>query len=394
MAETLRARRRTDQEAVEETVRREKRYFHGTHRTLSPGETWRRIVGVLDQVGVTRVADVTALDSLGIPVFQAIRPASWNLSVSQGKALTPEAARVSGAMESIELWHAERLDHLPQVTLPLREMQYGNAVATADLKLRSDTWRLDALPIPWVEAASLTGTRSAWLPRGMLELDFRVPPRLRPNAFHLTSNGLASGNCLEEALLHGLCELIERHGLYRAFRQPETRVPIDVESIEADDLVDLLARMRGAGMKLAVYDLTFDIGVPVILVDLVARDLPQIWRGAGCHPSPEIALSRALTEAAQARLTYISGARDDILSFPRDMDAEERYRAFVPPEPARRLDELADLSTAGVDADLSKVLERLDASGHGAFYVDLSRETIGIPVVTAFVPGLREAPHV
>ena len=390
MTESPSASRRTD----DESTRREKRYFHGTHRTRSPEATWQRIAGVLPDLGITRVADVTALDCLGIPVFQAVRPASWNLSVSQGKALTPEAARVSGVMESIELWHAERLDHLPSVTLPLREMQYGNAVATKDLKLRSDTWRLEALPMPWVEASPLTGSSSAWLPRAMLELDFRVPDRLEPNPFHLTSNGLASGNCLEEALLHGLCELVERHGLYRAFQDPETRVAIDIESIEEPYLLDLVERMHCSGMKLAVYDLTFDIGVPVILVDLMARDLPQIWRGAGCHPSPQIALSRALTEAAQARLTYISGARDDILSFPREMDAEERFKAFESPEPVRRMEQIAELSTQDVDADLQKVIEYLDAANYEAFYVDLSRENLGIPVITAFVPGLREAPHV
>ncbi|MEO1370369.1 MAG: YcaO-like family protein, partial [Acidobacteriota bacterium] len=310
---------------ADDSAARGKRYFKGTHRIRTPAETWAWIADVLPKVGITRVADVTALDCLGIPVFQAIRPAGLTLSVSQGKAATAEAARVSGTMEAIELWHAECLDHLPQVTMPMRQTEVGNAVPTDALKLRSDSWKLDALPIPWVEATSSLRDRTAWLPRGMLELDFRVSELLRPNLFHLTSNGLASGNCYEEALLHGLCELIERQGLFLAFKDPTRRVPIDIESVEDPDLRSLIDRIRGAGMKMAAFDLTFDLGLPVVLVDVVARDLPHIWRGAGCHLSPSVAFSRALTEAAQARLTYISGARDDIVRFPRDMDPESRF---------------------------------------------------------------------
>ncbi len=349
---------------------------------------------MLPKVGITRVADVTYLDVLGIPVYQAIRPVGLNLSVSQGKAVTAEAAKVSGTMEAIELWHAECLDHLPQVILPLREMEYGNPIPTSSLKLRSDTWTLDALPMPWVEATSLLESRPGWLPRWMLELDFTVPPLLEPRFFHLTSNGLASGNLFEEALLHGLCEVIERHGLYLAHRQPELKIPLDPESIEQDYLVELIDRMRGAGMKLAIYDLTWQVGVPVVLADLVAEDLPHVWRGAGCHPAPQVALSRALTEAAQARLTFISGARDDIVRFPRGLDPTSRFTGFEEPAPRRAFDEIEDVSTQSVDGDVEQVVSLLAANGYEPFYVDLSRPEIGVPVVWAHVPGLRESPHV
>ncbi|MEM1179154.1 MAG: YcaO-like family protein [Acidobacteriota bacterium] len=370
-----------------------KRYFEGTHRIRTPAETWAWIADVLPKVGITRVADVTGLDCLGIPVFQAVRPGGLNLSVSQGKAATPEAARVSGTMEAIELWHAESLGHLPQVTMPLRQMEVGNAIPTASLKLRSDTWKLDALPIPWIEATSPVRDRTAFLPRGMLELDFRVSPLLRPNLFHLTSNGLASGNCFEEALLHSLCELVERQGLFLAFEDPSRRRPIDLDSVEDPGLRSLMDRVHGAGMKMAAFDLTFELGLPIILVDLVARDLPHIWRGAGCHLSPTVAFSRALTEAAQARLTYISGARDDIIRFPKDMDPESRFETFPDPGPGAPFDGIDDLATASVDGDLGRVLERLDAHGLEPFYVDLTRDDINVPVTTCFIPGFREAPH-
>lgn len=83
--------------------------FDGTHRARLPEDTLRGLEPILDQVGITRIADVTWLDEIGIPVYQAIRPDSWSLCVSQGKGLTGDLAKVSAVMESIELWHAERM---------------------------------------------------------------------------------------------------------------------------------------------------------------------------------------------------------------------------------------------------------------------------------------------
>ncbi len=99
-----------------------KSYREGTHRVVPPETTWRRVRDLLPRAGITRVADVTRLDGLGIPTFQAVRPGSLNLSVSQGKGATAIAARVSAVMESLEMWHAEDLGHLPRVVLSAPEM--------------------------------------------------------------------------------------------------------------------------------------------------------------------------------------------------------------------------------------------------------------------------------
>jgi ribosomal protein S12 methylthiotransferase accessory factor len=98
----------------------DKAFLRGTHRVCSPEETWERIQPAFGPAGLTRVADVTRLDVIGIPVFQAVRPRSRNLSVSQGKGATPMAARVSAAMEALELWHAEDVSHLPRRTASTR----------------------------------------------------------------------------------------------------------------------------------------------------------------------------------------------------------------------------------------------------------------------------------
>src|SRR4051812_30970889 len=84
-----------------------KAFRGGTERAVPPAETLDRILPLLPEFGITRIANVTGLDRVGLPVIAVSRPNSRSISVSQGKGLTLEAAQVSGLMESIESWHAE-----------------------------------------------------------------------------------------------------------------------------------------------------------------------------------------------------------------------------------------------------------------------------------------------
>src|SRR5262245_21405550 len=85
-------------------------FTHGTHRLVAPGVTLARILPLLPALGITRYADVTGLDRLGVPTYCAIRPAAATLQVSNGKGLTHASAKVSALMEAIELQHAESPD--------------------------------------------------------------------------------------------------------------------------------------------------------------------------------------------------------------------------------------------------------------------------------------------
>lgn len=383
--------------AAAEPDRSTKRYRLGTHRVCPPEETWEALLPHLAPAGITRLADVTALDRLGVPVYQAVRPASRNLSVSQGKGLTPAAARVSAAMEALELWHAERLDHLPQVRVSLREMEYANPIRGRDLPWVEGAVGLDAAPVPWVPARSLVSGRRAWLPRELLEVDFTVPEVLRPRMLYASSNGLASGNCPEEAQLHALCEVVEHHGLHLSREGSRGRTALDPGSVDDPACRRLIEGVARAGMKLGIFDVGWEAGVPSLQVDLVAPDLPNVWLGAGTHPSPAVALARALTEAAQSRLAYISGARDDLprLGVGPDRGAGDHrsYESYVPPAGGRPFGELPDLSTESVARDLETVVERVAAAGHEPYWVDLTRPEVGVSVVRVFVPGLREVRH-
>ena len=142
-----------------------KRFRDGSHRVCPPEETWERIAPLLPQAGITRLADVTRLDVVGLPVWQAVRPGSRNLSVSQGKGTTPAAARVSAAMESLELWHAEDLGALPAVVMTAAEMAYDNAVSIDALPWVRRQWRELELPLEWVRARNVKSRRSGAIVR-------------------------------------------------------------------------------------------------------------------------------------------------------------------------------------------------------------------------------------
>lgn len=86
-----------------------KGYLTGTHRTRSPRETLSDYAHFMPRMGITRLANVTGLDSIGLPVYTAIRPNSRSLATSQGKGFDADSAKASARMESIETWHAEQI---------------------------------------------------------------------------------------------------------------------------------------------------------------------------------------------------------------------------------------------------------------------------------------------
>lgn len=382
----------------------EKAFLQGTHRVCPPEETWERIQPALGPAGLTRVADVTRLDVIGIPVYQAVRPRSRNLSVSQGKGATPMAARVSAAMEALELWHAEDVSHLPRRTASTRDMAAENPIRTDDLLWAMGLRQpLMDMAVDWVEAVSLVDGTRGWLPTGMVELDFRYFETFHPRIFHQTSNGLASGNSRDEALVHALAEVVERDAMAKAREQPERRRLIDPDSLGTGHLAELVERTRAAGMKLGLYDVTGqgeDGGqLPVVVADLALPDLPTLWRGSGCHPSAEVAASRALTEAVQTRLTYIAGARDDLPMAPRTGDPArmferfEEIRADVSRREPVRLEDLPDAASPSVAEDRRRIVEILTSQGCHPWVVDLDHPGLEISVVRVLVPGLEEDLH-
>ena len=375
-------------------------------RERAPEETVALLRPHLPALGITRLADVTGLDRVGIPVFMAVRPNSRSLAVAQGKGVTREAARASALMESLEAHHAER-PRCPVRIETRAELARQAPVADPELLPRARGARDGACGdhtcLPWAEARDAVTDEPLWVPYELVHANATVPRVPGAGSFVCSTNGLASGNTRSEALLHAVCEVVERDALALWERLPveeQARTRLDLDTVTHPLPRSLLDQFSAAGLSVMVWDMTSDVGLAALrAVVLDAAAAPSLDRtpaagGFGCDPDPVTALVRALTEAAQSRLTVIAGSRDDL--------TRERYRrtqqAAVLIEHRRiagqsvHVDaaQLPSLTTGTLDGDLGAALGRLAAAGFATVaVVDLSRWEIPAAVVRVIVPGLE-----
>jgi len=381
-----------------------KRFLNATHRTLDPGETVERLRPLLPRFGITRVANVTGLDHIGIPVIMVCRPNSRSVAVSQGKGLTLNAAKASGIMESIELWHAERIDAPLRLASHAELAARRRAVDVSLLPRRRMGRYAPELPLLWIEAHDLVSDQAVWLPYEVVTMASTLPLPAGSGCFIGTSNGLSSGNHLLEAISHGICEVVERDAtsLWHARRQfPSPERVVDLATVDDPWCREAIDRCAAAGVRVVAWDITSDIALPVFACFITEPDALRPIRasaiGYGCHPDRGVALFRALSEAVQSRLTYIAGSRDDI--FRREYEDNLRTReniaqlqALLDVPPARRFTDAPTHANDTLDADVELELAALRAVGlRQVLAIDLTDPGVGIPVVRVVVPGLEAA---
>jgi ribosomal protein S12 methylthiotransferase accessory factor len=348
--------------------------------------TWRRFSPLAKRAGITRIADLTGLDTLGIPVFTAIRPLGKSLSTQQGKGTSPLAAKVSALMESLETWSAENIVR-PTVRGSVRSLgkRCVDVTKLPRAKKRVDRFAGHA----WVEGRDLRTDAPVLVPLEAVTLDMTFT---RPPVFDRSSNGLASGNVLVEAIVHGLCEVLERDA-EAAWRRAGSDRRIVLDSITDPTCTALIDQITAAGARVFVWDL--EGLIPAIGCAIMEDPREPAWRtlgfyqGFGAHLVPEIAIMRALTEAAQTRLTYIAGGRDDFFAFDyaRATDPEllgEIWdRLAGPCETPALFDDLPRVEAATLGRELEILVERAGQ----VLVVDLTHPALGVPVAKVIVPG-------
>jgi ribosomal protein S12 methylthiotransferase accessory factor len=377
-----------------------KHYFHGTHRTCAPADTLARMRPLLAQMGITRIANVTGLDRTGIPVVMVCRPNSRSVAVAQGKGLTLDAAKASGVMEALEVWHAERIMR-PLKLASFEEMRREHRLADVSRLPRAAASRFTPhLPLLWIEGEDLLGGDRAWVPFELVSANYTLPLPPGSGCFQANTNGLASGNHRLEAVSHALCEAVERDATtlwkLRSARANE-RCALDLASIDDAACRRVLEQFGAARLVARVWDTTTDVGIAsfvCLLMDASGEDTDAEF-GAGCHPSREVALLRALTEAAQARNTTIAGARDDYAPDAYSAAGRRHRRLWCERlmgqgAPRRAFEQAPSFESVSLEADLRAILARLRGAGiEQAIEVDLTRESVGVPVVRVVVPGLE-----
>jgi ribosomal protein S12 methylthiotransferase accessory factor len=331
------------------------------------------------------------------------RPNSRSLAVSQGKGLDLASAEASGLMESVESYHAER------ITSPLKfasqdELRFTHALADVSALPRSSLGAFHTrLRLMWIEGHDLLRDLPVWVPFELVHTNYTLPFPPGSGAFLPSSNGLASGNHRLEAISHGLCEVVERDATtlwLKLDAEGRRRTRVALETVDDAACRQVLERYERAGIDVGVWEMTSDVGIPAFVCAIVDRtqESPRpscATSGMGCHPARGVALSRALTEAAQSRLTLIAGSRDDmdlgLYQSAREAEWPRRLRGWMGEEgPGRSFRDVPEGAGASLDEDVAWELERLRAVGiTEVVVVDLTRPEFQIPVVRVVVPGLE-----
>jgi ribosomal protein S12 methylthiotransferase accessory factor len=370
-------------------------------------------------VGVTRIADITGLDFIGIPNFTTVRPREPGEGITyyNGKGVTRTAAKAGALMEAIERCSGESCD------LPVRYGTYeemkriGPAVDPAEILVPTKGQYRANTSLEWVRGFDLIADRATFVPLNLVICPYE-PAGGRLRIFYESTNGLASGNTWEEAVCHALCEVIERDALAVAAAERDLAPAVAdllkemgvcppqqdlAPAMPNHPLIDpetlppraraLARKICRAGLRVYLRDITSTAGIPTLSCAIVeSRSSGQhiAHGGSGCHPDARVAATRALTEAAQSRVAHIQGGREDLPSIAAAPERFDPDEVFGGDEPSP-FSGIVSYEHEFVDEDIRLILAQLAADGFKqAIAINLTRPELGIPVARVVVP-LAEA---
>lgn len=405
---------------------------NGTSRIQPAQETLQKVIPLAKKIGVTRLADITDMDVLRIPNYSAVLPGTEDyIWVYSGKGPTRKHAMASALMESIERYSS----------LPAGSPRKFVRASYAELSKTHDTLHPDEIVEPvrfeyrddmlmdFVSGFDLETGKEVMVPASIALFRYNpAPPAVNPFSYFHT-NGLASGNVMEEAVCHALCEVIERdamsvaelrasaipfhilrhvtHSLNAAGMQvspiqsdrfvddPGIFPEIDISDVDFESVQNLIAHFEKASIPLIIKDITSDIGVPTFnasSIEWVTHDYGYLAEGHGTHPDARIALLRAITEVSQTRAANIQGARDDLrkIKYGENNTDDRRAWQFMPSKERVKFSEVTTYFHEDILDDIKFIRSRLAAAGLGRIIiVDLTNPELSVPVVRAIVPGLE-----
>jgi thioglycine synthase len=415
-------------------------------RGKSTRETLTHIIPISKKIGVTRVSDITQMDRLYISNYSAILPGTEDsIWVYSGKGITNSGAKASALMEAIERYSSLSTTYARnfiqgsylELSKSYNNVLHPDEVVEPVNKKYNDK---DSI-IDFLTGFDLLNNEMVLVP-AEIALYRHFPKRPASRAFsHSHTNGLASGNVVEEAVCHALCEVVERDAVsiadlcassipYNILQNiinslekekserhslnicPEDKfvdnpnifpdVDISEFTEEFEPLRRLINKFNDAHIPLMIKDITQkDICLPTFVassIEWISHDYGYFAKGYGTHPDARIALIRAITEASQTRAINIQGARDDLkkIRYNGNDEIYKRKWQFMPSKSMNNheyVTKFSDIEThtnKDILDDINLILNNLRNAGlKKAIIVDLTNPDIGIPVVRSIVPGLE-----
>ncbi|AUX40930.1 hypothetical protein SOCE26_023320 [Sorangium cellulosum] len=395
--------------------RRPKRFTDdGGHRTASPEETYTRARHLVSPISgiVASLGPLEGRDHPLRPVYGAVYrvcPAAGSPSfddfhrASGGKGKTAAEARAGALCEAIERCSATFEGDEPLIRARRAELG-GAALHPHDLQRFSEAQYRDRrainartpdprrhVPLPfreevaidWAPAWSLTREERRYLPAAYCYLHLPVPPGERFATFN--PSGHAAGNCLEEAILHGFLELVERDAVALWWYNRAARPAVDLRSFEEPYFEALEGHYRALGQRLWVLDVTTDLGVPAFVAAARAAGAGRLTLGFGCHLEARLGVQRALTELNQLFDPQPSGPASS-------QDATPEGAGYLLPAagaPPRRRDDFEGAKAGDLLDDIAGCVARAARAGLEVVVLDQTRPDTGLSAVKVVVPGLR-----
>ncbi len=371
----------------------QKGYTYDQDKIMSPKETVARFKEKsaslnLDILNETRRIDNGRLD---IPIFfsecGADAKSIIGTNKQMGKGGTPEQSEASAVMELAERFSFFSFVKNEENFFDSTPKELGDSAFDYDLIIESvhdnveDALKVkpifDALPLRWAKGYNLTRKKEATIPF---------------NWFYMINefNGPSAGNCTEEALSQGICELIERH-TSSLVSHGELDVPgINLDSVNDPLVIELLEKYRKEGINVHATDFSLDTGIPTVGVlawdPSTFPDLSEIVWTAGTSPDPEKALSRALTETAQLAGDFNSGSNFVASGLPKFTNIDEA-KYITHPEKMVDITDLPDLSDNNIKVEVENLIDALEKRKFQIFVINTMHDGLEVPAFYSIIPG-------
>jgi ribosomal protein S12 methylthiotransferase accessory factor len=370
-----------------------KGYTLDLDKMVTPEETVRRFKEKLKKINLDLLVETVRIDNgrLDIPVYFSLcgqdAESVTGTKKQMGKGATPQQAEASAIMELAERFSFFSFWKNPKHFLiesyqnvKDRAMSFENiAQSVHDGSPELDRAReiFSRLPLKWTWGYNLTRDKEVLIP---FDWFFTI------NEF----NGPSAGNCQEEAILQGICEVVERHVSSIISRNRLNAPAIDLGSTADPLVLELIQKYQKSGIKLYASDFSLDTGIPS--VGILAYDpftFPEkseiVWT-AGTTPNPQKALNRALTEVAQLAGDFNTNATYVASGLPKFKDLVEADYVM---HPDKRVDifSLPDLSSSNIKVEVENCIQALARKGMEVILVNVTHPKLGIPAFYTIIPG-------
>ncbi|MDH3574652.1 MAG: YcaO-like family protein [Desulfobacteraceae bacterium] len=370
-----------------------KRFTLDQDKILLPEETVIRFKNKLKKVDLDILEYTVRIDKgrLDIPVYFSScgRDAIEIIGTKKqmGKGATPHQAEASAVMELAERFSffsfcknpdnffVEKYSNLKENLIPFDMIAQSVHDNSEDIDISRKIF--EDLPLKWTKAFNLTRNQEILIPF---------------NWFYMINefNGPSAGNCVEEALSQGICEIIERH-VSSIISQNHLKVPAIRANSVTDPLVkEMIEKYRKAGISIFISDFSLDIGIPS--VGVLAYDpstFPErseiVWT-AGTTPDPEKALSRALTEVAQLAGDFDTASKYVASGLPKLTRIEDAEFIINPGEKID-IQTLPELSNENIKIEVENCISALAKKGMEVIVVDTMHPLLDIPAFYTIIPG-------